>query len=929
MKKTTRIISLFLTLAMIITMAVPMTASAAFTDVDQNHSYYEAINNLSAEGILNGFEDGSFKPSDPVTRAQFTKIICYALSVGNITYSTAEKSIFTDVAPEHWAANNIVTAYRKNIINGMGDGTFAPEANVNFEQAVKMVVCALGHTPEKAERLGGYPHGYLSIANKEKVIAGITDSKIGQPMNRGAVAKLIDNMMDADQVIDGEVQGSIRDDVSTGDKVNAQLVAAYGVSLYDDATNPCYKNQIELALSGDHEENLFDISELKNFDIDKYLGRYVTVYYELEEGSENRVVTDIVLQPKKNEEIKIDLDLISDYDNSSIEYYTDTERQETETVYYSAGAKKLFNGEYTTTAIDTLLNSNVNKSGQITLISTAADDIADVVFLKAYDMMVVSHVDRTNKRVYGKNAPYTGGIVLDVDDGSKDVTITKNGKEYALTSIRQNDILSIAKSTNGNVIEVMISSASGVAGNIYSMDSQNKQITLDSGSKTYTLLDGIYVQDGVRDDIDLGKHVTIYLDSFGKVARLLFTAEKEFDYGYVSAVDFDEKKSQISVMLYKASSYNSTLSAQEYYFADRVKVNGQTKSLDSDIAEIKEILSTDAVNAKPTGVAASNDTYSQPVRYSVNSQNKINAIVTVGNTLDEKASKLSLKAYQSDGVLCTLTGASLGGYSISGNTKVIYIPENRTAGTYYSKDNNFFKKSETTKYYAQFANVSDTKLVSCIYLYGVDNGGNIDISASITEDTMPMIVKSKTGVNIDNSDKKFVLVDVTTGAETTCYDNDIEGTATLAEGDVVRVALEERTVYNDIDGSNKNYKFIEVLEVLADADEVVAGTYSTLEKIDGEGSGIDYDFRTLIGTVKAKDSLGFIIVPGYSVEGTEEPRYEMGSARIYMVDTKADKDEMVRNASSDEFDKDGIEGISSRIMIYTKDAKVRTIIIFN
>ena len=139
MRKTTKILSLLLTLAMMLTMAVPMTVSAAFTDVPANHQYYDAVTNLSAEGILNGFEDGSFKPGDPVTRAQFTKIICYALSVGDLTYSEEERSIFTDLQPDHWAANNIVTAYKQGIINGMGDGTFGPQANATRAQAAVII----------------------------------------------------------------------------------------------------------------------------------------------------------------------------------------------------------------------------------------------------------------------------------------------------------------------------------------------------------------------------------------------------------------------------------------------------------------------------------------------------------------------------------------------------------------------------------------------------------------------------------------------------------------------------------------------------------------------------------------------------------------------------------------------------------------------
>lgn len=928
MKKTIRIISLLVTLAMMITMAVPMTVSAAFTDVDANHSYYEAINNLSAEGILNGFEDGSFKPGEPVTRAQFTKIICYALSVGELSYSDAEKSIFTDVAPEHWAANNIVTAYKQGIINGMGDGTFAPEANVNYEQAVKMVVCALGYTEQSANNLGGYPYGYLSIANSNKIIAGITDCKIGEAMNRGAVAKLIDNMLDAEQVIDGETSGSIRNEVSASTKkVSGQLIAGYGVALYDD-TNPCYKNQIELDLDGDREDNLFDISELDDFDIDEYIGRNVTIHYEVEEGYSDKIVKSIALQSKKNTEITFSFEDIYTYDSTSIEYYTDESHTETETVYYSSDSKNLFNGEFTDTSVDSLLDSNDTKSGNITLISSSANDIADVVFVKAYDLLIVSHTDKTNKKVYAKNSPYTSGIVIDTSDKTKNVTITKGGKDYAFTSLKQNDILSVAKSISGNVIEVLVSNQSAAAGTIIATNNNNTQITLDSGSKTYTLLDNFLAVYGTQSDVVVGKHISAYIDAFGKVAMVIFTEDEAFEYGYLSAVQYDETDATMSVMLYKASASNSTLSRSEYYFADRIKINGETKSLESDIAEIAALLRADAATAKPTGAASENvenDTNAQPIRYTLNAAGKINAITTVSSTQDQDASKLKMATYAPAGLECTLTGTTLGGYTISSDTKIIYVPENRTTGTYYSKTNSYFKKDKS--YYVQIVNATSTKLAKCIYLYGEVGGTGTDISAQITEDTMPMIVKAISGVSVDNSDKKFTLVDISTGAETVCYDNDIAGTENLAVGDVIRIATTERTVYND-NGTGTEYTFIGILQVLADAEEVVEGTYSSLMKTDGEGENIKYDFRTLIGTVKAKEGGYFTIVGGYDTDGTEET-YKLDSAKVYMVDTTQTKDDnKVSLASSDDFGAYGMQGISSRIMIYTKDAAVKSIIIF-
>ena len=923
MKKTTRIMSLLLTLAMIVTMAVPMTVSAAFTDVDSKHVYYEAINNLSAEGILNGFEDGSFKPGDSVTRAQFTKIICYALSVGNLTYSEAERSIFTDVAPVHWAANNIVTAYKQGIINGMGDGTFAPEANVNYEQAVKMVVCALGYE-QSALNLGGYPYGYLSVANSKKIISGVVDCKVGEAMNRGAVAKLIDNMLNTEQVDEDGMGtgGSIRDEVGTSKKVNAQLVAGYGVALYD-GVNPCYKNQIELNVGTDPEERLFNISELSNFDINKYLGRNVTVYYEVEQGSTDKMVTNISLQSKRNDEITIDLEDIVTYDSTSIEYYVDDSDTETEVAYYLSGSKNLFNGEFTTTDIDTLLDANHTKSGSITLISSDSSGVADVVFLKAYDLLIVSHTDKSNKTVYAKNSPYTGGIVIDPDDKSKNITITKGGKSVSFITLKQNDILSVAKSTSGKVIEVLVSDKAVATGTVISTDSNNTQITLDSGSKTYTLLSNFFTIYGTQADLAVGKRISLYIDAFDKGAMVIFTEEKAFEYGYLSAAQYDVTDAEMSAMIYKASASKPEI----YHFADRIKINGETKNLDGDIEEIAALLRADAATAKPTGEASTdveNDTNAQPIRFTINTAGKINAITTVSGTSTQEASKLKVATYVSAGLECTLKGTTLGGYTISGETKIISVPKNRTQGTYSTLTSSHFKENKS--YYVQIVNATSAKVAKCIYYYGEVGGAGADISVQITEDTMPMIVKAVSGVKVDNSTKKIILLDITTGKTTECYDNDIPEAKALTVGDIVRVAKTERTVYGNNDQTT-DCIFIENLEVLADVEGVVANTFSPFEKTDGDTDGIKCDFRTLIGTVKAKAEGYLTIVPGYSTVGTDET-YAYSSAEVYMVDTtETQQSNIVKTASNDEFDA-GKPGISSTIMIYTKDAQLKSIVIF-
>lgn len=931
MRKTTKIISLLLTLVMMLTMGIPVSASSSFSDVPLDHVYYEAITNLSSEGILNGFEDGTFKPGDPVTRAQFTKIICYALSVGELTYSEEEKSIFTDLAPEHWAADNIVTAYNQGIINGMGDGTFAPESGVQYEQAVKMVVCALGYSPARAEALGGYPGGYMSLANSARILKGIVDAKMGVVMTRGAVAQLIDNMRNADQIVDGQPTGSIREEIGKDKKAEGQLVAVYGTELYSDS-NPCYKKQIELDLGGSHEDNLFDISEIE-FDADKYLGRSVIVYYETGDGSSDRIVKSIALQPRKNKEVKISLGKICDYDNSSIEYYVNETTGETAKADYSPSSKNLLNGAFDSRTIEDILNddSNVSKSGYITLISSDSDDVADVAFIKTYNLMIVRSVSLNDKKVYGKDIvgdnDYVSGIVLNVNDRTKNVSITSDGKDYPISSLRENNILLISESAKA--VEVLVA-AKSVTGKIIEMPSSNK-IKLNTSEKIYKVSPNAYIDGGV---LTVGKYITASLDAFGDVARVIFTAEASYQYGYISALEKGTlTQPKIEVMLYKASTSNSTVSGARKEFANRIKINGENYTVEKDMNEIAALLDShaDSVNPSITGLdAVENATYAQPIRYTLDSSGKINALTTHVYNSGEEIAKLKLDHFTipGTGILCTVDGTTFGEYRISSSTPVIYIPANRTEGTYYSKSSSFFDKD--VRYYAQFANISYSGVVGCIYLYG-DNTGSSSVNAVITEDTLPMIVKRKSGVVVDNSTIKLELIDIMSGNTVVCYDNEISGVGALAIGDVVRVATSD----NYSETLEKDIKCIEALEVLADADGVKNGTFNygagVYTKTQGSDSGtLSAEFRTLVGTVKTKEGNGFIVVEGYIGSAQGEPYTATASTPVYMYDSEAlgDDSNKVKISSIDEVGSYATPGAASKVMIYTSNAVLKAIVVF-
>lgn len=108
-----------------------------------------AISTLTNMGILGGFEDGTFRPQDEITRAQFTK-----LAVGFFE-STEEPYAgqFSDVAAGAWYTNYVEAASRVGLVQGFGDGSFRPDDPITRAQACVVVNRALGRRPDKEHLL--------------------------------------------------------------------------------------------------------------------------------------------------------------------------------------------------------------------------------------------------------------------------------------------------------------------------------------------------------------------------------------------------------------------------------------------------------------------------------------------------------------------------------------------------------------------------------------------------------------------------------------------------------------------------------------------------------------------------------------------------------------------------------------------------------
>ena len=117
--------------------AVPVTApGTTFPDI-RGHLSQTAIEALAATGIINGKSPERIAPDASMTRAELATNVPRGLGV-----TPAHSGVFTDVTADAWYAGFIGTANSYGIVNGVGNGLFAPQGTMSMQEAVTMVARA-------------------------------------------------------------------------------------------------------------------------------------------------------------------------------------------------------------------------------------------------------------------------------------------------------------------------------------------------------------------------------------------------------------------------------------------------------------------------------------------------------------------------------------------------------------------------------------------------------------------------------------------------------------------------------------------------------------------------------------------------------------------------------------------------------------------
>ena len=172
-----KFLSLVLALTMMMSLVTINAGAKEFTD-DEDQNYDEAIAVISEIGVVDGYEDGSFKPQGTLTRGAAAKIICN-LILGPTTAGElhADTAPYKDVPTSNAFSGYIAYCAKEKIISGYADGTFRPSAGLTGYAFMKMLLGALGYDAENESYTGA--NWSINVA-KQAIGIGLNNSLVDE-----------------------------------------------------------------------------------------------------------------------------------------------------------------------------------------------------------------------------------------------------------------------------------------------------------------------------------------------------------------------------------------------------------------------------------------------------------------------------------------------------------------------------------------------------------------------------------------------------------------------------------------------------------------------------------------------------------------------------------------------------------------------------
>jgi len=575
--------------------------TATYPDLTPGANYTNAVNILTALGIVKGNDDGTFGPDQTVTREEFTAEIARALGLSDTQGYNSAGMPFTDVT-DNYAASDIAVASSLGIVKGLGDGTFAPDDPVSLTDAVTIVARALNYGYAIDSQVG-YPAGYLAFAAQNGLFSGLANSTANSNLTRSDAAMLIYNALETPMMLtqygdptNYKVGGS--GDTLLATKLGAvhlrgRVTANPVTGLYSNDKAP--SNEITMSVVTSASTAATDVNLIMGRDSDAdYLGYYADVYAKVINGYDSQIL--YIGAQSSNSTVQVLWNNISSQTTLSSLVYQQQGGTGTATASISDTATIIYNGVYYGTTHSTGVTADLLQPayGYVTLLGRNAQ--YDVVFINDFRSYVVSQVSADGNTLYFQDNAYPPVPVTDskgntstVAMGSIDLTpnnsvkvsVLKNGQPAQISDIAANDILTIQADDpyypNANYVQIY-DAGSVIDGTVTESGFDGQGIGKSTGDGGYApdfvVINGNTYKLGswLTQTPNVGDSGTFYVDAYGSVVYYeTDILQKASNYAYLISYNRDSSISPLKLYMITGSGVLGTFTCK-----DTIQYNGTT-----------------------------------------------------------------------------------------------------------------------------------------------------------------------------------------------------------------------------------------------------------------------------------------------------------------------------------------------------------------
>lgn len=486
-------ISSLLVFTLVLTLLVPAFAFAAVPSDVTDSAQKDAVAKLMALGIVNGYPDGTVRPDNSITRAEFIKALVNTAGYGstaNLLAGTNTK--FADVKGSHWASGHVAVAASRGWAKGVDSkGTlFAPDSKITYAQAVTFALRILGYNDEGL--IGSWPNNYVIKASELGLLDGLKFSASGNA-TRGDVFVLLANVLEQETVTydKDKMQFNSTGKLLVADSFKTSFSKGVVTAASLDKDNKISLSGSLKATSDLYIEGGKTLSDLLGRNVD-YLEINKKVVYVRDAQSADEVVT---AKYNGTSVTGVTYNTAVTFEGLSGSYTFTTDGSNNVTAYLFVNDKPVTAAQFNLTngKTYTAYLTTVNNVTKIRAIVASSYDLTDKVItdiVKGYKSYTVSYDTYSFK----------------VDDYTK---VTLNGKAATVADLAKYDVVRVKYDPTSatNPVLVVDATRNTVTGKVTYVNTTSKKVAVNG--TTYDYASGL--------SFTVGSEYTLYLNADGVV----------------------------------------------------------------------------------------------------------------------------------------------------------------------------------------------------------------------------------------------------------------------------------------------------------------------------------------------------------------------------------------------------------------------------